>query len=130
MKDKYEEQNRLQIQFEQEKVQLKNLKIKLEDMSNDNDNLARSITRTERDVRNLNDVLEDAGRKISSMEKQKNYYSEDKETNQLVLVNLIQELVVLQTLIPDIYADASGNSLVEQLSSVSQLKKNCENGKV
>lgn len=130
MKDKYEERSRLQIQFEQEKVQLKNLKIKLEDMSNDNDNLARSITRTERDVRNLNDVLEDAGRKISSMEKQKKHYSEDKETNQLELVNLIQELVVLQTLIPDIYADAAGNSLVEHLSSVSQLKKNREDGKV
>jgi chromosome segregation ATPase len=130
MKDKYEERNRLQNQLGQEKENLKNQKKQLEAHNENIDQLERNINRTERGLRNLNDVLEDAGRKISSIEKQKKNYFDDKETCQSEFVKIIKELVDVQRLISEIYDESAKGSVTESFLSESQLKKNRENGKI
>jgi chromosome segregation ATPase len=130
MKDKYEERNQLKIQVDHEKELYKIQKIHLDALYDDFEQLERNINRKERELRNLIDVLEDADRKISGIEKQKNNYHGDKETIQAELVNVIKELGDLQKLVPVIYADTAKNLPKDSLPSVSQLKQDRENGKV
>ncbi|WHY89240.1 chromosome segregation protein SMC [Neobacillus cucumis] len=130
MKDKYEERNRLQVQYNQETELLRNVKRKIDRLNDDFNLVENSINKTEREITKWNGALEDAGRKIAIIEKQKKNYSEDKESIQLELVQVINDLVDLQKLIPAIYAEASDIPMGESFPSVPQIKKSCENGKV
>ncbi|MDR7000248.1 AAA family ATPase [Neobacillus niacini] len=130
MKDKYEERNHLQIQYDQKNELLRNVKRKIDSLNDDFNQVESAINRTEREMTKLNGALEDAERKIAIIEKQKKNYSEDKESNQLELVQVMNDLVDLQKLIPAIYADASAITEGESAPSVPQIKKNRENGKV
>ncbi|NWQ42518.1 chromosome segregation protein SMC [Bacillus sp. EB106-08-02-XG196] len=130
MKDKYEERNQLKDQCFQEKELYRMQKSKLEGLYDDFEQVERTISRSERDIRNLDDVLQDMERKISAIEKQKKNGHDDQETIQAELVNVIQELGDLQKLVPDIYSETINKDIGETLITVSQLKKNRENGKV
>ncbi|MDF2859327.1 MAG: hypothetical protein K0Q87_5178, partial [Neobacillus sp.] len=130
MKAKYEERNHLQFQCNQEMEYLKNQKIKLEQLNGDFDELDERINKLEREIRNIDYVLEDAGRKIGIIEKQRTNNREDKETNQINLINIIKELSDLQKLVPTIYSEAANKCKEEPIPSLLLLKNNRENGKV
>ncbi|MDQ1002631.1 chromosome segregation ATPase [Neobacillus niacini] len=130
MKDKYEERNHLHTQVEQEKKLFKVQKRKIDNLEDEFDQLDRSIKRKERELGNVMDVLEDANRKITGIEKLKKNGHDDKESIQAELVNVIKELGDLQKLVPTIYAETAKNLTKDSLPSVSQLKRDRENGKV
>ncbi|MFP5111686.1 AAA family ATPase [Bacillaceae bacterium C204] len=130
MKDKYEERNQLIILCEQEKGLFTHQKDKIERLNDDYDTLERTIHRMEREIRNIAYAVEDAERNIAVIEKRKRHTSDDKETNQKELVDVMKELADLQKLIPKIYSEAAGSSGWDSMPSVSQLKQNREKGKV
>jgi chromosome segregation ATPase len=130
MKDKYEERNSLHIQVEQEKEFFRAQKIKIVGLEDEFDQLDRNIKRNERELGNLMDVLVDANRKIIGIEKQAKNGYDDKETIQGELINVIKELGDLQKLVPNSYAEMAKNLTNGSFPSVSQLKRDRENGKV
>jgi chromosome segregation ATPase len=130
MKDKYEERNHLHTVVEQEKKLFRVQRIKIGGLEDEFAQLDRNIKRKERELGNLIDVLQDADRKILGIEKQKNNCHDDKETIQAELVNVIKELGDLQKLVPDIYGETVNNLTKDSFPSISQLKKDRENGKV
>lgn len=74
--------------------------------------------------------MEDAKRKISSLEKQQKNHFDDKEAAQLELVQTIKEMEDLKNLVPDIYTTTAAETSVEQLPSVVKIKQSRENGKI
>jgi chromosome segregation ATPase len=130
MKDKYEERNKLDDQCEQGKELFRLQTIKLDGLEDELDQLDRYIKRIDRELRNVMEVLGDADRKILGIEKQKENACDDKETIQAELVTVIKELADLQKLVPNIYSDTAKSTTKDSLPSVSQLKRDRENGKV
>jgi chromosome segregation ATPase len=130
MKDKYEELNELRKQWTLQKDLLKEKKSKLENFEEEYDQLERNISRTERDIRNLVDALEDGEHDLFSKTKQKDNYVEQIETTKHELVQIMKELTDLQGIIPDIYSEVAANASFEKTASVSQLRRDREKGQV
>ncbi|MGG1662735.1 chromosome segregation protein SMC [Brevibacillus sp. NRS-1366] len=130
MKDKYEELNALQKQVVIQKDLVREQKNTCIRLEKERDQLDRKINQIERDIRKLSDELDhledDLRMRKNQIESSLNRLDSTKEE----LVQTIQELNVLQHMIPDLYSEVFANAALEKTASISQLKRDRESGQV
>ncbi|SEM73520.1 chromosome segregation protein [Mesobacillus persicus] len=130
MKDKYEERNRLQKQLDNEKHRFKSEKRNIELLEDNIDELKRTISTTDRQVSNMVDAIEGANQSMNRIENQKSNKIDEMDSAKLELVNVIEELSELKTIVAELYSEVAANVILERIPSVVQIKNNRENGKV
>ncbi|MEC1717677.1 SMC family protein [Schinkia azotoformans] len=130
LKDKYEERTLLQKKQDLEKSALLNHKALLDGYHDELEEVDKKISKTDRTIRKIKESIEDAERNIKQIEKQQTNHSDDLDAAKNELVQIIKELEDLKQLVPTLYTETAEAVSFEGLPSVSQLKQNCENGKI
>lgn len=130
MKDKYAERNRLLKHLDEMKGQFKSKKQSVDQLEVDLDELGRTITKMEREISKMTEGIEGVSEKINRIAIQKTNCIEENDSVKLQLLKVVEELSELKRIVADLYSEVAEAVSLEGLLSVTQLKRNRENGKI
>lgn len=130
MKDKYEELSGQRKQLVSEKDLLRKHNSEISQLELNLNQHDIEINRTERKLRNLSDEIESAEHDLQMKSKQKEKCIDQMEATKQELVQIISDLTELRKIVPEIYSQVVAGTAVKKSSSISQLKTECEKGRI
>ncbi|MFF2447912.1 chromosome segregation protein SMC [Neobacillus sp. NPDC058068] len=130
MKGKYDQLLTLQAQFTSLKTQHDEQVTISEGLEDDQNKLESKMKKLKRNEEQLVEEMVRSIAVVKRISNQLNTKKEEKEVTAQQLVDYIQEITEIKDLVPHVYSEIAAESLPDQISSVTNLKNQRENGKI